>query len=141
MKKPISAQRFNFTKGLWSCRLFGRSGIISALESEMVRLTVVLTASRRRTHNLVEAFRSLMLRTRLEQGCLDCNVWSDPDSTVHYFEEWATEADIRRRVRSQLFTSLLSVVEGAQEPPHVRFDFLTATRGLDYIAEIRQTRE
>jgi quinol monooxygenase YgiN len=107
----------------------------------MVRLTVVLMASPRRAVNLVEAFRSLMLRTRLEQGCIDCSVWSDPDSTVHYFEEWETEADIRRRVRSDLFTSLLAVVEGSQKPPEVRFDFLTTSRGLDYVAEIRQTHE
>lgn len=131
----------NFIKLFCRRRKLGRSGLSSALESEMVRLTVVLVASSRRANNLVEAFRTLMLRTRLEQGCIDCSVWADPDSTVHYFEEWETESDIRRRVRSDLFTSLLAVVEGAQKPPQVRFDFLTTTRGLDYVAEIRQLRE
>jgi hypothetical protein len=62
----------------------------------------------------------------------------DSDSTVRYAEEWATEADIRRRVRSESFTSLLAVVESAQEP-QVQFDFVTATRGLDFIAEVRSS--
>jgi hypothetical protein len=58
---------------------------------------------------------------------------------IRYEEEWATEEDIRRRIRSDRFTSLLSVVESAQEAPRVQFDFVTTTRGLDYVAEVRQT--
>ncbi|MBV8553409.1 MAG: antibiotic biosynthesis monooxygenase [Acidobacteriaceae bacterium] len=104
----------------------------------MVRLTVVLAGPRSGIHQLVQAFRSLMIEIRLENGCLGCSVWSDPDSTVHYFEEWATEADMRRRVRSEPFTSLLGLMEAAREPPEVRFDFLETTRGLDYVAEVRQ---
>jgi hypothetical protein len=56
---------------------------------------------------------------------------------VHYLEEWDTEADIERRVRSPRFTSLLAVVESAEEQPHMQFDFVTCTRGIDYVAEIR----
>ena len=59
-----------------------------------------------------------------------------PDLSVHYMEEWATEADMRRRVQSDLFTSLLGIVEAAREP-RVQFDFVDSTRGLDYVAEVR----
>jgi hypothetical protein len=59
---------------------------------------------------------------------------------VHYYEEWATEADLRRRVRSERFTSLLAVIEASQEPPEIRFDFLESTRGLDYVSEVRQAQ-
>jgi quinol monooxygenase YgiN len=104
----------------------------------MVRLIVALTASSSRADRIVRAFRSLMPETRIENGCLGCCAWSDPDSTVHYFEEWATEVDMERRVRSERFTSLLSVIEAAREPPEVRFEFLNKTRGLDYVAEIRE---
>lgn len=74
---------------------------------------------------------------RLEEGCLGCSVWLDPDSTVHYVEEWANEPDAERRVRSERFTSLLSVIEASEQPPDVRFDFVMSTRGLDYVAELR----
>ena len=86
----------------------------------------------------MEGLRSLIIGTRLEDGCLGCSVWSDPDSTVNYFEEWATETDVRRRIRSEEFKSLLAVMEASQEPPQVRFDFLTGIRGFEYIAEILQ---
>ena len=102
----------------------------------MVRLTIALTpTSARSAHDLLEAFRFLALGTRLEPGCRGCSTWSERDS-VHYVEEWATEADMRRRVRSDPFTSLLTLMESA-ESPRVQFDFVVSTRGLDYVAEVR----
>ena len=45
---------------------------------------------------------------------------------------------MRLRVRSERFTRLLEVLESAPEaPPAVQFDFVTETRGLDYVAEVR----
>ena len=51
-----------------------------------------------------------------------------------YVEEWATEADMRLRVRSDRFTSVLAIVESAREAD-VHFDFVTTTRGLEYVEE------
>ena len=103
----------------------------------MVRLTVTLRASVRGAQDLVEAFRYLIVSTRLEQGCLGCSVWAEPDASVHYVEEWSTEDDIRRRVGSDRFTSVLALIEAVHEPPHVQFDFVSSTRGLDYVEEVR----
>jgi quinol monooxygenase YgiN len=107
------------------------------MTNPMVRLTVTLSASAN-VQDLVEAFRFLMVSTRLDRGCLGCSVWSEPDSSVHYVEEWSTEEDIRRRVSSDRFTSVLALLESVREPPHVQFDFVSSTRGLDYVAEVRQ---
>jgi len=105
----------------------------------MVRLAVVLKASACGTIPLVQALRYLASPTRLESGCLGCRVWTEEidASTVRYVEEWATEAAMRRRVRSRGFTRLLGVFESAQEAPRVEFEFVTERRGLDYVAEVR----
>ena len=104
----------------------------------MVRLTVTLHApSARSVRDLLEALRFLGASVQLEPGCLTCSAWGESDWTVHYVEEWHTETDMRRRVRSDLFTSLLSVVESAEDP-HVTFDFVTTTRGLDDVEEARR---
>jgi quinol monooxygenase YgiN len=103
----------------------------------MVRLNVSLGArSPRHAQNLLEAFQFLMMGTRLEAACTECTVWLEPDSTVRYTELWTSEEDMRRRVSSPQFTSLLSVVEAAQAA-RVQFDFVTKTRGLDYVKEVR----
>jgi quinol monooxygenase YgiN len=103
----------------------------------MVRLAVALSAaSMRAAEDLLEAFQFLVIGTRLERGCLGCSAWIDPDSTVHYIEEWITEEDMRTRVRSDRFTSVLAIVESAREA-NVQFDFVSVTRGLEYVAEVR----
>jgi quinol monooxygenase YgiN len=108
-------------------------------EAAVVRLTVVLVASGRSAPRLEEALRSLMIPTMLKEGCLECSTWVDPDCTVHYQEEWATEAHMRDRVRSEQFTRLLAVIEASESQPRVQFDFVTMTRGLDYVEEVRQS--
>jgi quinol monooxygenase YgiN len=103
----------------------------------MVRLSLTLRPAARGAHDLVEAFRFLMVSTRIEPGCLGCSVWTEPDHSVHYVEEWSTEPAIRRRVGSEPFTSILALLESVREAPHVQFDFVSATRGLDYVEEVR----
>lgn len=111
------------------------------LTRDMVRLTVAFTAgSTRRAQGLLEALRFLMSGTRFEPGCQTCSAWAEQDATVHYVEQWANEADLRRRVASPAFTSLLNLMESADEAPRVQFDFVTETRGLDYVAEVRHDR-
>jgi quinol monooxygenase YgiN len=108
----------------------------------MVRLTVALNASSPRSAwNLLDALRFLTTGTRLEPGCRECSVWVDPESTVHYVEAWESEDDMKRRVLSSRFTSLLAVIESADVPPEVRFDFVSSTRGLDYVTQVRQNPE
>jgi quinol monooxygenase YgiN len=103
----------------------------------MVQLIVSLNAtSGRSAHELLDALRFLEVGTRLEPGCLECSAWMDPDATVHYLEQWATEEDMRQRVRSDGFTSLLVIMEAGTDP-HVEFDFVTKTRGLDYVVQVR----
>jgi quinol monooxygenase YgiN len=107
----------------------------------VVRLSVVLVASARTAARLEEALRSLMIPMMLTDGCLDCSTWVEPDWTVHYLEDWATEAHMRARVQSDVFTRLLSVIEASEEQPRVQFDFVTKTRGLDYVEEVRRSSE
>ena len=107
------------------------------MPGRMVRLTVSLAASGRRAGDLLAALRYIAVTTHREEGCVGCSVWTGQESSLQYVEEWATEEDVRRRIRSDRFTALLSVIESASEPPGVRFDFVAHTRGLDYVAEIR----
>jgi quinol monooxygenase YgiN len=104
----------------------------------MVRLNVTLSASSpRNVEGLLEGLNYQVPGTRLERGCLGCSAWVGSDSTVRYCEEWATEDDLRRRVQSDRFTSLLAVVEVAADA-QVQFDFVHQTRGLDYVVELRE---
>src|SRR5262245_36481745 len=102
------------------------------MDDRTVRLSLTLAGRPATTEQMLDALRYITSATRFETGCLGCTVWTESGSRVHYREDWATEADMRRRVRSPAFTSLLAVMETACEPPDVRFESLEGTRGLDY---------
>jgi quinol monooxygenase YgiN len=106
----------------------------------VVRLAVVLSAPVRGADQLLHALRFLALPTNFEPGCLGCRVSTEYDdgSFVRYEEEWATEEAMRLHVRSERFTRLLEVLESAPEPPEIKFDFVSQTRGLDYVEEVRR---
>ncbi len=112
-------------------------GTTGALSHAMVRLTVSLVASARSAPRLMHTLRSLTPPLRVRPGHLGCSTWMDSDHTVHYQEDWATEPDMRERVVSDGFTRLLAVIEASEGLPQVQFNFVTKTRGLDYVAEVR----
>jgi|SRR5688572_10902212 len=104
----------------------------------MVWLFLSLIASARSAPRLIHALRLLTTPLRIKPGYLRSHTWTAADRTVHYQEEWATEFDMRKRIRSDAFTRLLAVVEQSEGLPHVEFSFVTITRGLDYVAEVRE---
>src|SRR3954453_12498790 len=102
----------------------------------MVRLAVSLdAASLRSAQDLLDAFRFLIPATKLEPGCLGCSAWK-AGPTVHYTEEWTTEGTRRERGLSHSFPLLVASLESVKQP-RVQFGFVTSTRGLDYLAEVR----
>ena len=76
----------------------------------MIRLTVTIKAPSSVEQSLLEALQYLRVGTHLERGCLHCAVWTEADATIHYLEEWESEAALACHVRSQRFTSLLAVI-------------------------------
>jgi quinol monooxygenase YgiN len=112
----------------------------------MVRLSVLLHAPTGQARMMAEALRSLMRCTRLEPGCLDCQVWTTfegDDQTrtdVHYEERWVTERAMEARVKSEAFTKVLEVVEASASTPQVEFDFVSRHQGLEYVEEVRRAR-
>ena len=106
----------------------------------VVRLAVALGLPASETGPVLHALRLLASPIRIDPDCLGCRVWTESTepSTVRYEEEWATEDSMRLRVRSERFTRLLEVLESAPGPPSIQFDFVTETRGLDYVEEVRK---
>ena len=106
-----------------------------------MRLAVVLAPPARGKEQLVDALRFLALPTSFESGCLGCRVSTDDtdESLVRYESEWETEEALRQHVRSERFTQVLEVLESVPQAPRVQFDFVTKTRGLDYVEEVRKT--
>jgi quinol monooxygenase YgiN len=108
----------------------------------VIRLTLTMTTSLGESWRLVEALRSVMEPTRPDNGCVACELAlsskSDDPPGIRYVEDWSSEEELRKRVRSDRFLRLVAVMEEAMYPPELTFELVSGTRGLDYVEEARR---
>ena len=89
---------------------------------------------------MLEALNSLTFIAGLDRGCTGCRISvdaRDPRSFC-YEEDWVSREDLDREILSERFTRLLSILETASEKPVLEFRFVSETRGLDYVGEVRR---
>ena len=104
----------------------------------MVRLSILLAARRGEVKHLADALRYVMAQATRARGCLGCDLSADltkPDG-VHYVERWSTESDLRDRVRSPQFLQFIAVLETSAAPPRIDIEFVSGSRGLEYLDEV-----
>lgn len=78
-------------------------------------------------------------RTRAERGCLGCQLHQDvlEENALILEEEWASEADLERHLRSPDYRQLLLIMELATLPPEVSFDTVSGSTGFETIQKAR----
>ena len=107
----------------------------------MVRLTLTFAASGGESWRLLEALRPVVVSTHPGHGCVGWTMSVSAESglspCLRYVEDWATERELRERVRSESFPRLLAVMEAAHTPPRIVFELATGSRGLEFVEEAR----
>jgi quinol monooxygenase YgiN len=88
---------------------------------------------------ITDALHRVMAAARAQFGCIGCSVTTHVGRHVgvEYTEEWSSEADLRRELQSDRFTSLAALMESATESPFVEFTLPGGARGLEYVEEVR----
>lgn len=109
---------------------------------DVIRLTLTIATSPGESWRLVEALGSLMEPTRADNGCVGCELALfskfDEAPNIRYVEDWSSEEDLRKRVRSDRFLQLIAVMEEALSRPEIAFELVSGTRGLDYVVDARR---
>jgi quinol monooxygenase YgiN len=105
----------------------------------MVHATVRMVIPANERGEVLEILRSIAERTRLEQGCIGCDVYqaAEEDLAILVEELWKSEEDLERHLRSEEYRKLLLVVEMALEPPEIRFDAISHSTGFETIEKAR----
>src|SRR5262245_45151828 len=110
--------------------------------SSGVRMTIEWSVPIGQTRPITMALHTVAADTRLTRGCVSCSVSTDIAShgVVRYLEEWQTEDDLRRRVTSETFAPILTLLEDATQPPHIEFALPTGTQGFEFVEKARKAR-
>jgi quinol monooxygenase YgiN len=92
-----------------------------------------MVRARGESRPIASALQELMLSTREEPGCVGCSLSTEMSAhvSVFYVEEWASEADLQRQLRSHRFALLAELMERASQSPTVEFVLPHSIRGLD----------
>ncbi len=83
--------------------------------------------------------RALIGPTRVETGCISCRLYReviDPRSVI-WLEEWSTQEDLERHLRSRQYMKILAALDMSDMRPEIRFDTVVETKGMQLIEEAR----
>lgn len=100
-------------------------------------LRVVVPAGKRA--EAARLVRSLLGPTSAEPGCIHCGSYRDfqNESVLCYVEDWETEEDLQRHIRSQDYRKFLALMDLSAEPPDLRFQRVSETVGMAYLTQVR----
>ena len=100
-------------------------------------LKVVPPAERR--EETLQIARSLLGPTSAAPGCLSCGFYTDAqnENILCYLEEWETEEDLQRHIRSDDYRKFLALIDLSGEPPDLKFHRVSETFGMEYLSRVR----
>ena len=87
----------------------------------------------------MQILRSILERIRAEIGCVNCSVYQDTEmkNKIVFTQEWRSENDLQRHLRSDEYKKVLLVMEMACTKPEIRFDTVISTSGVETIEKAR----
>ena len=102
-------------------------------------LKMIVQPERRR--DLLETMRGIFEPARVERGCLSYRLYEDVEdrNTFVLIEEWATQKDLERHIRTDNQQRLLALMDILSEQPEVRFNTVLHTAGMDLIENVLKT--
>jgi len=106
---------------------------------DVVRLVVDLAVSEDLREQVSSYFRALVGPTSNSPGCQRCSVAQGLIEPKQFFfrAEWRTREDLDEYIKSNVFRSLLHILELAYRTPRVEFETVTDVQGMEYVAEVR----
>ena len=105
----------------------------------MIQASLRIVAPAERRDEIVQTFRSLIGPTEVKGGCLGCRFYQDVSdkNVLTYLEEWQTQEDLERHLRSDQYRKLLALIDLSTAPPELRFHTISETSGIEYLATVR----
>ena len=105
----------------------------------MVHFRVRMHIDDSRREAVVRSLMRILGPTRAEPGCINCQLSADLEdaNTLVFAEEWADQDCLAQRLRGESLRVLLAAMDCAVEPPDVRIDAISDSKGIEWIASCR----
>ena len=107
----------------------------------LILSTLRMVVRPERRSDLLETMRGMLEPARVERGCLSYRLYEDVEdkNTFVLLEEWATQEDIERHLRTDNQRRLLALMDFLSKQPELRFNTVSHTAGMDLIENVLRT--
>lgn len=105
----------------------------------MVISTLRLFPSQEQRRDVLTALRSVQGPTRSLSHCLCCQLLEEDghQEGILYIQQWDSEEELNRHIRSDLYGRILGIAELSRIPPEFHFHYVEKSRQLDLIEALR----
>ncbi|HWR58508.1 MAG TPA: putative quinol monooxygenase [Thermodesulfovibrionales bacterium] len=107
----------------------------------MILVTLRMIVRSERRSDLLETIRGMLEPARVERGCLSYRLYEDVENRNAFvlLEEWETQQDLERHIRTDNQRLLLALTDLLSEQPEWRFNTVSHTAGMELIEEVLKT--
>jgi quinol monooxygenase YgiN len=91
-----------------------------------------------RRSDFLETMRGMLEPARVERGCLSYRLYEDVEDRNTFFlvEEWKTQNDLERHIRTDNHRRLMVLMDLLSEQPELQFNTVSHTSGMDLIENV-----
>jgi quinol monooxygenase YgiN len=107
----------------------------------MSTLRIVVRPAKR--DEILRTVNSLLGPTRVQPGCISSQFYTDVEdpNVLILSEEWKSQADLDRHLRSDQYRKILAVMDMSDSPPDIKFSTISDVKGMDAIRAAREQWE
>jgi quinol monooxygenase YgiN len=104
------------------------------------RVRLLLSEIERR--RVIASLTALVGWNRVQPGCRACQLLTDTEEprALVLWEEWESQEDLDRHLRSEEYRRVLGAIELSQEAPEIRFDTVENRSGFEVVEAARLPR-
>ena len=101
------------------------------------RVRLLLSETNRR--RVITSLTALVGWNRVQPGCRGCHLLTDIEDprALVLWEEWDSQDDLDRHLRSEEYRHVLAAIELSQEAPEIRFDTVETRSGFEVVEVAR----
>ena len=107
----------------------------------MTLVTLRMTVRPEKRNDVIEAMRGMLEPTRVERGCLSYRLYEEVGNgnALILVEEWETQEDLERHLRTDNQRRLLELMDLSSEQPELRFNTVSHTAEMGLIETVLRT--
>jgi quinol monooxygenase YgiN len=105
----------------------------------MIVCTIVLTLPEKDRRKVISSLLPLVGSTRVQPGCQVCSMLIDVDDprVLVLWEEWDTQENLDRHLRSSDYRLVIAAMELSQQAPQINFNSVHARSGIEVVEAAR----